>query len=92
MTLQNWRLDPKNSTLLKQMLENPVMKNALAVCDNLTAAKTIGASSSFISNANNAHVLFGFDSGRASFIRDLEALAEIPEDIQEPSPSYQGEF
>ena len=60
--------------------------------DNQTQdAKTIGGTPQLYTT-NNAHILFGFDAGRASIINDLNGLAVTPEDIQEVTTSYQGEF
>jgi hypothetical protein len=67
------------------------MKQALSVVDGLTAAKTIGGTPQLYST-NNAHILFGFDAGRASIISDLHGLSVTPDEIQEVNPSYQGEF
>lgn len=77
---------------LKKLLANPVMKHALAVIDNLSMAKTLGNGSGLIQQANNAAVLFGYDSGRASVLADLEILAEVPEEQVNIIPTYTGEF
>jgi len=92
MTIQEWRDNPSLAVDLDKILNMPIMKMAMEICDSLTAAKTIGSSSSLISNANNAHVLFGFDSGRASVLRDLRELSITPEAPKEIEPSYVGEF
>jgi len=77
---------------LKKLLENPVMKHALSVVDGLSMAKTLGNGSGLIQQANNAHVLFGYDSGRASVINDLAVLAEVPEEQVNIEPTYTSEF
>jgi hypothetical protein len=92
MTLQDWRADVTLASELKKALELPIIQKALSVCDGLTAAKTLGTSNSLITNANNAHVLFGFDAGRASILNDLKGLSIVPEEIDEIQPTYTGEF
>lgn len=77
---------------LKKLLENPVMKHAMSVVDNLSMAKTLGNGAGLIQQANNAHVLFGYDSGRASIINDLYILAEVPEEQVNIEPTYTSEF
>lgn len=92
MTLQEWRNNIDLAVELKKLLENPVMQNAISVIDGMSAAKTIGSGSGLIQQASNAHVLFGYDAGRASIISDLEALSTVPEDQPEIEPTYSAEF
>jgi len=92
MTYSDWRDNPSYAEELYKLLNNPVLKLALQVCDGMTAAKTLGNTSALTQNANNAHVLFGFDAGRASIISDLTALAVTPEEIGEVKASYTSEF
>jgi hypothetical protein len=91
MTYTDWRADSALASELKKILDLPIMKQALSVVDGLTAAKTIGGTPQLYST-NNAHILFGFDAGRASIIADLHGLSVTPDEIQEVNPSYQGEF
>jgi len=92
MTLNEWQADVSLASELKKALDLPIIKQALSVVDGLTAAKTIGNTNSLTSVAVNAHVLFGFDAGRASVITDLNGLTIVPEQAEEPQPSYTGEF
>jgi hypothetical protein len=92
MTYTDWRADTALAAELKKILDLPIMKQALSVVDGLTAAKVLGSTNALVASANNAHVLFGFDAGRASIINDLHGLAVVPEEIEEINPSYQGEF
>ena len=90
MTYSDWRENPSLAEDLAKVLANPVLKHALAVCDNLTAAKVLGNTNALTQSAGNAHVLFGFDAGRASIISDLHGLAVVPEEVNEIKPSYTG--
>ena len=92
MTFEEWRADVTLAVELKKILELPVMKAALSLTDNLTAAKILGDTNALTKVANNAHVLFGFDAGRASVITDLKNLATVPEQAEDVKPSYIGEF
>jgi len=92
MTYSDWRDNPPLAEELAKVLANPVLKHALSVCDALTAAKILGNSQALTQNGNNAHVLFGFDAGRASIISDLNALAVVPEEIGEVNSTYTSEF
>jgi len=51
-------------------------------------AKTLGNGSGLIQQASNAHVLFGYDSGRASVFTDLTILSEVPEELVNIEPTY----
>lgn len=77
---------------LKKIMQMPALKAALALTDNLTAAKMLGNTSELTKVSNNAHVLFGFDAGRASIITDLHNLSIVPEDVTEVQPNYTSEF
>ena len=92
MNLIEWRSNVDLAIELKKLLDNTTIKNALSVIDGMTAAKTIGSGAGLLQQATNSAVLFGYDSGRASAIADLYALAEVPEEISAIEPSYQGEF
>jgi hypothetical protein len=92
MNLSEWRSNVDLAIELKKLLENPVMKHAMSVVDNLSMAKTLGNGAGLIQQANNAHVLFGYDSGRASIINDLYILAEVPEEQVNIEPTYTSEF
>jgi hypothetical protein len=88
MTLSEWRSNVDLAIELKKILDNPVMKHAISVIDGMSMAKTIGNGSGLIQQANNAAVLFGFDSGRASIITDLTILSEVPEELVNIEPTY----
>jgi hypothetical protein len=90
MTYSEWRDDVTLAIELKKALDLPVIKQALSVIGELTAAKSLGNTSSLTQIANNAHVLFGFDAGRASVITDLENLCRVPEEIKDIQPNYIG--
>jgi hypothetical protein len=92
MTLTEWRSNVDLAIELKKLLDNPVMKHAMAVVDGLSMAKTLGNGAGLIQQANNAHVLFGYDSGRAAAIADLFILAEVPEEQVNIQPTYTSEF
>ena len=92
MTLEEWRTNVDLAIELKKLMDNPVMKHALSVVDELSMAKVLGTGSGLIQQANNAAVLFGFDAGRASIINDLLTLAKVPEEIPVLEPTYKGEF
>lgn len=77
---------------LKKILQLPVLKAALELTDGLTAAKTLGNTNALTKVSGNAHILFGFDAGRASIITDLHNLSIVPEEHEEVQPSYTGEF
>jgi len=89
MTTDEWRKDTGLANQLKEILSNPVLQSALGIIKEQTMAATVSISPQ---TATNAHVLFGWDAGRASVFRDLESLATIPQEIQELHPSYSGEF
>jgi hypothetical protein len=91
MDYQTWRNDPSLASELKKVLNKPVLKNALAILEGQTMAKTL-AGNGLLQLSDKAHVLFGYDAGRASIISDLENLAETPEEITSIQPTYQGEF
>ena len=88
MTYSDWRNDVSLAVELKKILDLPVIKQALSVCDGLTAAKVLGNTNALTQSAGNAHVLFGFDAGRASIINDLHGLAAVQEEVNEIQPSY----
>ena len=91
MTYTDWRSNADLAIELRKILELPIMKQALSVVDGLTAAKTIGGTPQLYTT-NNAHILFGFDAGRASIINDLHGLSVTPDEIQDVTTNYQGEF
>jgi hypothetical protein len=91
MDYQQWRNDPSLASELKKLLNKPALKSALAILEGQTMAKTL-AGNGLLQLSDKAHVLFGYDAGRASIISDLHNLAETPEEIKEIQPSYQGEF
>jgi hypothetical protein len=94
MTYNEWRKDPQNATQLADILNQPIMQEALALLESQTMAKTIGGGPSLLQSATNAHVLFGWDAGRASAWNDLSNLATPPSDdeVTDIKPSYGGEF
>jgi hypothetical protein len=92
MTFEEWRADVTLAVELKKILQLPVLKAALELTDSLTAAKTLGNTNALTKVSENAHVLFGFDAGRASIITDLHNLSIVPEEIKEVQPSYTTEF
>lgn len=92
MNLEEWRTNVDLAIELKKLMDNPVMKHALSVVDELSMAKVLGTGSGLIQQANNAAVLFGFDAGRASIINDLQTLARVPEEVPVIESTYQGEF
>ena len=92
MNLEEWRTNVDLAIELKKLMDNPVMKHALSVVDELSMAKVLGTGSGLIQQANNAAVLFGFDAGRASIINDLLTLARVPEEVPVIESTYQGEF
>lgn len=89
MTTDEWRKDPALANQLKEILSSPVLSSALGIIKEQTMASTISISPQ---TATNAHVLFGWDAGKASVFRDLESLATIPQEIEELHPTYTGEF
>ena len=92
MKLSEWRENPRNAVELQELIESPIFKSAILVLEGLTAAKTIGTTPQLTSLSNNAHILFGFDAGRASILNDLNGLSIVPEEIDEIQPTYTGEF
>jgi hypothetical protein len=90
MTYTDWRADTTLAPKLKELLANPVIVQALSVLNELTAAKALGTTNAITSHAGNAHVLFGFDAGRASIISDLQSLSQVREEIEQLEPSYTG--
>ena len=94
MTYHEWRKDPKNASQLAELLDHPIFKEALAILESQTMAKTIGTGPSLFQSATNAHILFGWDAGRASAWNDLANLATAPSDdeVTDIKPSYGGEF
>jgi len=88
MTFEEWRADVTLAVELNKILQLPVMKAALLLTDSLTAAKTLGNTSALMNTSTNAHILFGFDAGRASIITDLHNLAIVPEEMSVIQPSY----
>ncbi len=95
MNINEWRKDPKNAAELAAILDNPILKAAIAILDSQTMAKTIGGTQALFQSSNNAHILFGWDAGRASVFSDLANLATTPDEVTQIEPtytSYQGEF
>jgi len=92
MTLNEWREDISLANDLRKVMELPVVQKAISVIDGMSAAKTLGNTNALTALAGNAHVLFGFDSGRASVISDLNNLTIVPEQVDDLQPSYTGEF
>ena len=92
MTFEEWRADVTLAVELKKILQLPVLKAALELTDGLTAAKMLGNTNALTKIADNAHVLFGFDAGRASIITDLHNLSIVPEEFEEVQPNYTNEF
>jgi hypothetical protein len=94
MTYNEWKKDPKNATALAELLNQPIMQEALSLLESQTMAKTIGSGPSLLQSATNSHVLFGWDCGRASAWSDLSNLALVQSDdeLAPIVPTYQGEF
>jgi len=90
MTYTDWQADTTLAPKLKEALSLPIIQQALSVLNELTAAKALGTTNAITSHAGNAHVLFGFDAGRASIISDLQSLSQVREEISEIEPSYTG--
>jgi len=90
MTYTDWTADTTLAPKLKELLNHPVLVQALSVLNELTAAKALGTTNAITSHAGNAHVLFGFDAGRASVIHDLNSLCSVSEIVAEQDPSYRG--
>ena len=90
MTYEEWSRDTTLAPKLKEALALPIIQQALSVVNELTAAKTLGTTTAITSHAGNAHVLFGFDAGRASVINDLQSLSQVREEITQIEPSYTG--
>lgn len=92
MTYEEWRSDPYLATQLNEIINGPVMKAAISVLENMTAAKTLGVGNGLIRLADKAGVLFGYDAGRANAILDLKSLAIEPAEIKQIEPTYGAEF
>ena len=92
MTFDEWRQDQTLAPQLKEALNQPIIKLAFSVLNELTAAKTLGNTSSLSNLGNNAITLFGYDSGRASISMDLLTLSTTPDQIQEIHTNYTSEF
>ena len=93
MTYHEWEKDPQNANRLAEILKEPILKEALALLESQTMAKTIGGGPSLLQSATNAHVLFGWDAGRASAWADLADLAIAHDnEVTSIEPSYGGEF
>jgi hypothetical protein len=54
-------------------------------------ARTL-AGNGLLQLSDKAHVLFGYDAGRASILSDLQNLSVVPEEMKELPPSYTTEF
>ena len=92
MTFDEWRADQTLAPRLKEALANPIIQLAFSVLNELTAAKTLGNTSSLSTLGNNAITLFGYDSGRASIFMDLHTLSTTPDPIEELQSNYTSEF
>jgi hypothetical protein len=92
MTYEDWKRDTALAPKLKEALSLPIIQQALSVVNDMTAAKVLGNTTAITTHAGNASVLFGFDAGRASVIRDLNDLTIAHEEIEEIQPSYTTEF
>jgi hypothetical protein len=92
MTLQEWRSNESLAIELKKILQNPVFKNAVSVLESLTMAQALSAGNGLLQYAEKANVLFGYDTGRASVVRDIETLAEIPQPLEDIQTTYSSEF
>ena len=78
MTLTDWRNDATLAAELKQILANPTLQT------------TLGTGNGMLQLSDKAHVLFGYDAGRASFVSDLHNLTIVSEEIVQAEPSYIG--
>jgi len=92
MTYDEWRRDTTLAPKLKEALSLPIIQQALAVVNEMTAAKTLGTTTAITTLAASAEVLFGFDAGRASVIKDLNDLTIAHEELVNIEPTYTGEF
>jgi hypothetical protein len=92
MTYEEWRSDPYLASQLNEILKSPVMTAAISVLEGMTAARTLGVGSGLVQLSDKAHVLFGYDAGRANVILDLKSLAIEPPEIKQIEPTYTGEF
>jgi hypothetical protein len=91
MTHEEWRADISLAIELKKILDLPVLKAAISILDSQTMAKTL-AGNGLLQLSDKAHVLFGYDAGRAAALSDLHNLSIVPEEITELAPSYTTEF
>jgi hypothetical protein len=91
MKLNEWRENVDYAIELAKILKNPVFVLAQSVLEEMTAAKVIGGTPQLY-QLNNAHILFGYDAGRASILADLSQLAEVPEEQVNIQPTYTSEF
>jgi hypothetical protein len=91
MTHEEWRADVSLAIELKKMLDLPVLKAAISILDSQTMARTL-AGNGLLQLSDKAHVLFGYDAGRASILSDLQNLSVVPEEMKELPPSYTTEF
>lgn len=89
MTIQEWNKNPDNANRLREILNDPTMRAAISILEGKLLCNTLGTSNALIQFAGQADVLFGHDSGRAAFLADLRDLAEVAEDIQPITPTYQ---
>jgi hypothetical protein len=90
MTLTDWRNDATLAAELKQILANPTLQTALSILELQTMARTLGTGNGMLQLSDKAHVLFGYDAGRASFVSDLHNLTIVSEEIVQAEPSYIG--
>jgi hypothetical protein len=92
MTHDEWRSNIDLAIELNKILQSPVMQHAVSVLEGMTMAKTLAIGGGILPLADKAHVLFGYDAGRASMLSDLKQLSVVPEDKPVLEPTYAGEF
>lgn len=90
MTLQDWSDTPELAKKLAELLSDPVMKAALEIIEKNTAAKTYGPTQ-LVTLGDRCTALFGYDTGRASVIQDLQELAASKIEFKQHEATYTDE-
>jgi hypothetical protein len=86
MTYKQWRETPEKATQLAQVLQLPIVQEALSVIEALRMSNSIYDITAYPGAGER---FFGYDAGRDSALRDLKQLSIVPSDhTDDIEPDY----